>query len=49
MKTNVSEAPIMKMEAAWPLKRQFPTTALHGVTTQKTSTWNITTVKPSNS
>jgi hypothetical protein len=31
-----------------PLKRWYPTTILHGVTTQKTSTWNITAVKASN-
>jgi hypothetical protein len=30
-----------------PLKRWYPTTTLHGVTTQKTSTWNITAVKAS--
>jgi len=28
-----------------PLKRWYPTTTLHDVTTQKTSTWNITVVK----
>jgi hypothetical protein len=27
------------------LKRWYPTTTLHGVTTHKTSTWNITAVK----
>jgi hypothetical protein len=30
-----------------PLKRWCPTITLYGVTTQKTSTWNITTVKTS--
>jgi hypothetical protein len=29
------------------LKGWYPTTTLHGVTTQKTSTWNITAVKAS--
>jgi len=29
------------------LKRWYPTTTLHGVTTQKTSLWNITAVKAS--
>jgi hypothetical protein len=31
-----------------PLKRWYPTTALHGVTTQKTSTWDFTAVKTCN-
>jgi hypothetical protein len=31
----------------WPPKRWYPTTTLHGVTTQKTSTWNTTAVKAS--
>jgi hypothetical protein len=30
-----------------PLKHWYPTTTLHGVTTQKTSTWIFTTVKTS--
>jgi len=30
-----------------PLKRWYPTTTLHGVTTQKTSTWNMTAMKAS--
>jgi hypothetical protein len=29
----------MKMEAAWSFETLYPTTTLHGVTTQKTSTW----------
>jgi len=28
-----------------PLKRWYPTTTLNGVTNQKTSTWNVTSVK----
>jgi len=28
-----------------PPKRRYPTTKLHGVTTQKTSTWILITVK----
>jgi hypothetical protein len=31
-----------------PLKRWYPTTKLHGVTTQKNSTWNIIAVRISN-
>jgi len=31
-----------------PLKRWYSTTTLHEVTSQKTSTWNITAVKASN-
>jgi hypothetical protein len=30
-----------------PLKHWYPTTTLHSITTQKTSTWNITAVKAS--
>jgi hypothetical protein len=32
-----------------PPKRWYRTTSLHGITTQKTSTWNITAVKSKNS
>jgi len=31
----------VKMEAAWTSDRWYPTTTLHGVTTQTTSTCNI--------
>jgi hypothetical protein len=34
-------------ESTGPLKRWYPTTTLHGVTTRKITTWNITAVKTS--
>jgi len=30
-----------------PLNHWYPTTMLHGITTQKTLTWNITVIKAS--
>jgi hypothetical protein len=36
---------MVKMEAAWSSESWYPTTTLHGVTTQKTSTRNFTAVK----
>jgi len=46
--TIVSEVHFtLKMEAAGLPKRWYRNTTLHGVTTQKTSTWNITAAKAS--
>jgi len=38
----------MKMEATRSSESWYPTTTLHGVTTQKTTTWISTTAKTSN-
>jgi len=37
---------IVKMEVAWT-SVMYPITALHGITTQRTLTWNISAVKAS--
>jgi hypothetical protein len=48
--TNVSDdrAASIKVQQHGPPKRWYPTTTLHGVTTQKTANSNFTAVKTSN-
>jgi hypothetical protein len=50
--SKVHTASIFRVKCRWrqygPPKRRYPTATLHGVTNQKTSTWNITVLEASN-